>query len=77
MSTMSYIDNTRYVGSNKCLAHSISCVTHPPSALYEVTVINFTVTFDGLLEQLLSATVDRELPEVRIAFGVVIISSFF
>merc|ERR1719160_2411829 len=35
-----------------------------PEVCIKVTVINFTVTFDGLQEQLLAATVDRELPVI-------------
>jgi dynein heavy chain len=35
-----------------------------PEVCIKVTVINFTVTFDGLEEQLLAATVERELPQI-------------
>jgi len=35
-----------------------------PEVCIKVTVINFTVTFDGLEEQLLSETVAKEIPEV-------------
>mmetsp|Transcript_55662 Transcript_55662/g.125197 ORF Transcript_55662/g.125197 Transcript_55662/m.125197 type:complete len:1244 (+) Transcript_55662:3-3734(+) len=35
-----------------------------PEVCIKVTVINFTVTFDGLEEQLLNETVSKEIPEV-------------
>merc|ERR1719399_310316 len=58
-SDVDYDDNFKlYISTKMANPHYF------PEVCIKVTVINFTVTFDGLQEQLLSATVDRELPEV-------------
>ncbi|XP_064622088.1 dynein axonemal heavy chain 6-like isoform X2 [Lineus longissimus] len=47
------------------LATSMSNPHYLPAVCIQVTIINFTVTFDGLQEQLLSSVVRQEKPELE------------
>jgi dynein heavy chain len=47
------------------LATSLSNPHFLPAVCIQVMVINFTVTFDGLREQLLSAVVRQEEPQLE------------